>query len=302
MPRFSISARLNEIALRLVTATLSLTWMAASLAQTVAPPATVKVGNFNKRAVGTVTGINPGDVACYLSLKDDQGQTFEELADFALCEKPKAYLGKRVGLTYTLGSVMAESCQGDTSCKKTRPVALVKSLAVLDNKSAAGDQTPNAATGGQTSFCTTQESIVFSCRTGAKMVSICASKTASAHQTFLQYRFGKPDSREALELMLPETPTTANKAATGQTIPFAGGGGSWLRFKKGPYAYVAYSGIGQWGPKGETREKNGIVVERDGKRLATLKCTEAVQSQLGPDWFEKLNIKTQADEDFLFPD
>ncbi|MFM2450901.1 MAG: hypothetical protein RIS44_3351 [Pseudomonadota bacterium] len=280
----------------------SLVFAAASFGQTTAP-STVKVGNISKQAVGTVTDISDGDLGCYLSLKDDQGKAFKELADFAICEKPKAYLGRRVSLTYTMRSVMADSCQGDTSCKKTRAVALVQSLTLLGaaNTVSSSPVAPAAAI-GQTSFCTAQETVVFSCRTGAKMVSVCASKNAAISNGYLQYRFGKPDSHEALELMLPEGQLTANKAASGETVPFAGGAGSWLRFKKGGYSYVAYSGIGMWGPKGETREKNGIVVERSGKTLANLKCTGDTTSELGPEWYEKMGVQAKGDEDFLFPD
>ena len=39
---------------------------------------TVRVGNETKRAFGTVTGMQAGDIACYLSLKDDKGAAFKE--------------------------------------------------------------------------------------------------------------------------------------------------------------------------------------------------------------------------------
>ena len=89
--------------------------------------------------------------------------------------------------------------------------------------------------------------------------------------------------------------------ASGENVPFAGGGGAWLRFKKPPFSYVVYSGIGKWGPKGETAEKQGIVVERSGKSIANIKCTGALKSELGPVWFEKVGVKSNAEE-FLFPD
>jgi hypothetical protein len=69
--------------MRFTYAALSLAFATASIAQN-AVPASVKVGNFTKQTLGTVTDINAGDVACYLSLKDEQGRTFEEMADFAI--------------------------------------------------------------------------------------------------------------------------------------------------------------------------------------------------------------------------
>jgi hypothetical protein len=288
----------------LIAATASLVVASSPLSQTT-PPATVKVGNFIKQSVGTVTDVQAGDLACHMSLKDDQGRAFEEMADFTLCENPKTYLGRRVNLSYTLGTVAADACQGDPSCKKTRPIVLVQSLTVVGAKNTNATppaSTPPAIAGGSTSFCTRQETVVFSCRTGAKMVSVCASNNATPSQGYLQYRFGKASSNDALELVLPQAEVVANQAASGETVPFAGGGGSWLRFKKGGYAYVAYTGIGKWGPKGETQEKSGVVVERNGKTVAALKCTGNTTSELGPDWYDKLGVKTQVNEDFLFPD
>jgi hypothetical protein len=263
----------------------------------------VKVGNFTKTAVGTVMEMNSGDVACYISLKDDQGKAFEEMADFSLCEQPNTFQGRRVRLSYALDKVMADACQGNPSCTKTQTVALVRTLTVLPSVSQTSKGSPAVAPhpNAQTSFCTPQEVVVFTCRTDAKMVSVCASQGASAKRGYLQYRFGKPDAADPLELIWPQGQVAPALAASGESVPFAGGGGSWLRFQKGSYGYVVYSGIGKWGPKGETREKQGIVVERGGKRIAHLKCTAAIESQLGPDWFDRLGIQVKDNEEFLFP-
>ena len=267
-----------------------------------AQDATVKVGNQTKKAIGTVTKLEAGDVACYVSLKDDQGVAFDELADFEVCEQKPSIKGKRVALSYALGKVMADSCQGDPGCKKTRTVAMVSSAKIIGVKSASGDASPRpAAAAGQTSFCTPNETVIFACRTGPKLVSVCASKDAGRGKGSLQYRFGKPDSPEPLEMTLPESMIPPAKAASGEAVPFAGGGGSWLRFRKGEYGYVVYSGIGKWGPKGETREKQGLVVERAGKQIASLKCSGRLISELGPDWFEKAGVQGN-NQDFDFPD
>lgn len=262
-------------------------------------PGTVKVGNETKKAVGVLTDLQAGDVACYLTFKDDKGVEFQELADFDLCEK-ESLRGKRVALTYTMGNVMADECEGNPDCTKSKRVALVTALKSLDGKATPPKPAPRA-TPSQTSFCTPMEKVIFACRAGGKMVSVCASKDASRTKGLLEYRFGKPDSSEPLEITLPEVPTSPSKAATGENVPFAGGGGTWLRFHKGPYAYVVYSGIGRWGPNGETREKQGIVVEKAGKTVAHLKCTGELTSELGPDWYEAVGIQTNG-EDFLFPD
>jgi len=261
-------------------------------------PGTVQVGKETKKTVGIVTEVQAGDVACYLTLKDEKGAVFQELADFEICEKP-GLVGKRVTLTYTLGNVMADECQGNPDCSKTRKVALVSAVRVMDGKAAPKPAASRAPS--QVSFCAPRETVVFACRVGAKLVSVCASEDASPTRGSLQYRFGKADSREPLEIALPETPAIPPKAASGQSEPFAGGGGSWLRFHQAPFAYVVYSGIGRWGPHGETREKQGIVVERAGKTVAHLKCGGDLTGLLGPDWFERVGIQAN-DEEFLFPD
>lgn len=160
----------------------------------------------------------------------------------------------------------------------------------------------NTTQTAQTSFCTAGETTVFSCRTGpTRLVSVCASKDAAPDKGYLQYRSGKPDSSEPLELVLPASQVPPPRAATGGSLAFSGGGGAWLCLPAKPYAYVVYTGIGKWGPRGETREKAGIAVERDGKQIANLKCTGKPVSLLGPDWFEQAGIKTD-DQGFDLPE
>ena len=91
---------------------------------------TVKIGKETKKTVGVVMEAVSGDVACYVKLKDDRGVVFDEMAVFEICEQPKL-LGKRVMLTYKLEKVLADECQGDPECKKTKTVALVTSVRVL---------------------------------------------------------------------------------------------------------------------------------------------------------------------------
>jgi len=257
---------------------------------------TVKIGKETKKTIGILTKAVAGDVACYLTLRDDRGVVFEEMADFAICEQPKL-VGKRLRLTYSIENVLAGECQGDPDCKKSKSVVLVKSAEVLP---AAAAKPATSKSPMQASFCTPAETIVFACSTGAKLVSVCGSKDASPTKGYLQYRFGKPDSTEPLEITIPAVWTIPSKAASGDSEAFAGGGGAWLRFRKGPFGYVVYSGIGKWGPHGETREKQGVFVEREGKTVANLPCIGKPASELGPDWLTKAGVKSNG-EAFDFP-
>ncbi len=253
---------------------------------------TVQIGGETKFASGLVTGAEAGDVACYLTLEDDDGEPFTEMAAFEICEQQAQLVGQRVALSYTLENVLAAECQGDVDCGKSDRVALVTSAKLLDGESAP------AADVGPESFCTVHETIVFACRSGAKLVSVCASADLSASSGYLQYRFGKPGAG-AIELTLPKDERLPPASATGENVGFSGGGGSWLRFANGTHSYVVYSGIGRWGEDGQTLEKEGVRVENKGKTVAELACSGTLTSELGPEWFERAGISANGEE-FLF--
>ncbi|MBK8817401.1 MAG: hypothetical protein IPN42_18795 [Methylococcaceae bacterium] len=131
--------------------------------------------------------------------------------------------------------------------------------------------------------CTKNETIVFSCRTGSKIVSVCASKTIASGSGYLQYRFGP---KKKPELIYPENQLPSAKTnIQADTLTFAGGGGAYLRFKREEYGYVIYTAIGRgWG------EKAGVVVERNNASQVNLPCKKPVVSELGPDFFEQAGI------------
>ena len=265
---------------------------------------TVTVAGQVKRTEGTVVKLVNGDIACSVELKDDSGRSFQESADFKVCSQKPSLVGRRVALTWTVANVQAASCGGDPNCRKSERVPLIASARIVDGKTAAAPATTPAPAavkdGGQASFCTPLEQVIFACRTGAKLVSVCASKGATATSGYLQYRFGKPDSADPLDMLLPESQLPAARVATADNMPFSGGGASWMRFRRGDHAYVVYSGIGKWGPRGETQERAGVVVERNGKRIASLRCTGKDSGEMGPDWFQRVGLSAKG-EDFDLP-
>lgn len=149
-------------------------------------------------------------------------------------------------------------------------------------------------------LCKADEIVVFSCSTGARVASLCASKDISKSAGHLQYRFGQKDK---LELSYPaETAKPAQLFEAG-LLSYSGGGGAWLRFDKGPFRYSIFSAIGKWGPKEEPVEAAGVFVEKDGKNIANLLCRGAAVGELGPDLFEKMGLKVaQPDSDFDIPE
>jgi hypothetical protein len=247
--------------------------------------------------VATILAMEMGDIACYLSLRDDAGQRFRDMADFEICER-KALLNQRVTLGYRQQQVQHQDCQGDPNCKKTRTVMLVVSARPL----AANMPQPTTPPPAQPTtpvlmriagtHCNVGETVVYSCAAGAKTVSVCTGNG------FLQYRFGALG--QAPELSLPEGLIAPAGAATGEAVPFSGGGGAWLRFRKPPYGYVVYDGIGNWGPGGAKKTIAGVVVEQGGRKIANVKCTTKPQGELGPDWLQRVGIRTN-NQDFEFP-
>ncbi|MFN3596180.1 MAG: hypothetical protein ACK41D_02805 [Rubricoccaceae bacterium] len=78
-----------------------------------------------------VLGLETGDRACYLSLEDANGVPFQELADFALCERDDL-VGQRVRLAYEEATVPAEICQGDPECTETTRMPIVRTATPLE--------------------------------------------------------------------------------------------------------------------------------------------------------------------------
>lgn len=127
---------------------------------------------------------------------------------------------------------------------------------------------------------------------GTKAVSVCGSPDLTADSGFLQYRFGR---LAALELSYPPAGTDWRKVTHGGTLMFSGGGGAFLAFTNAPFRYVVYSATGRgWGSKA------GVVVEKNGRKIASLACKGKVKSELGPELFSAAGIET-ADDSFVLP-
>jgi len=80
----------------------------------------------------TITAMQAGDVACYVTLTDATGATREEMADFEICER-EDLIGTPVTVTTEMGNVMAASCQGDPDCPDSETVRLIVSATPAAN-------------------------------------------------------------------------------------------------------------------------------------------------------------------------
>ena len=142
-------------------------------------------------------------------------------------------------------------------------------------------QGPALAAGS--SHCTAEQRTIFSCSTTArKIVSVCASPDLSASAGALQYRFGRA---RAAEWAYPAIDADWRSVTRAGVLTFSGGGGAYLAFANAPYRYIVYSAVGQgWGSKA------GVVVEKSGKRVSSLRCRGGASSELGPDLFAGAGI------------
>lgn len=136
----------------------------------------------------------------------------------------------------------------------------------------------SCAAAADASLCPDALRTVFSCRSGTKTISVCASADAR----LLQYRFGTPS---ATELVLPSTNDGTHGSIQAGRLSFSGGGGATLAFTAGAYRYTVYTAVGSgWGSKA------GVVVDKHERRIASLRCSAAVYSELGPQLFDEAGL------------
>jgi hypothetical protein len=76
-----------------------------------------------------VTQLTNGDLACYIGLVDNKGKSYEIPSSFSFCMKQKAYLNKRVRLTY--GKMKIADCQSAEPCGKSRFVTAITRMQVI---------------------------------------------------------------------------------------------------------------------------------------------------------------------------
>lgn len=110
------------------------------------------------------------------------------------------------------------------------------------------------------SHCIDSEKTIFSCIAGKKIISVCEGE-----RNELQYRFGPQDKPE---IIFPEKPSNNQFAKKGLSM-MSGGGGSFIRFKNGSTNYVVYDVSSS-----RNSEYAGVIVEKNKKTIADVKCTD----------------------------
>ncbi len=145
------------------------------------------------------------------------------------------------------------------------------------------------------SLCFFDEAIVFSCSSSkGKTISLCSSSVLTESDGYLQYRFGVIG--EVPEFIFPKRQEHPKERFTSGTVPYSGGGASYLKFSKGKYSYRVFTGVGKgW-------EKEGVVVKKSGKQITYVACDGPFISELGPVLFENVGVpKDPLEFDFEVP-
>ena len=156
---------------------------------------------------------------------------------------------------------------------------------------------------GVPASCTPDEETVFTCPSGRKQISVCASKGWTANGGYVQYRYG---SSEKAEMVLPRrTETAPSETITIGRGPISGGGYAFMRFRSGAFRYTVYSAIvGQLGAFG------GVVVDRvdrvdkyaDAQEVAVHQCKRGREGKFADGVFSAPKLPADAAEwDFVLP-
>lgn len=129
-------------------------------------------------------------------------------------------------------------------------------------------------------LCQAGEIVMFACPSGQKQIAVCATPAGSSPFGALHYRFG---SRNNTELEFPSRPVSPGKYAGGNSLGDGGRGTLvYLRLKNGRTSYTVFSEAVNPTYQGTgASERSGVIVERQGKLLATRKCDAEARTYAG---------------------
>jgi len=133
---------------------------------------------------------------------------------------------------------------------------------------------PAAAADAERTLCRGGESVLFSCRIGARLLSLCTRPEAPR----LSYRFGVP-GRVELDYAGPFLRSS---------LPGYGGGVTSVLFSRGGYDYAVYSRARRAPGGGDPETEDGVTVSRAGRRLKTWVCDDGGAGfRAGLDWLPR---------------
>jgi hypothetical protein len=122
-----------------------------------------------------------------------------------------------------------------------------------------------AATDG--TLCLNTEVVMFSCIAGSKAISVCSSPDLSVTTGYMQYRRGALGKEP--DLAYPKKGASPQRAFSYFYDGYAKGSTRQLSFTVRDFTYILFSErhVNEW-------SGSGVVVEKLGKRIATLRCDD----------------------------
>lgn len=129
----------------------------------------------------------------------------------------------------------------------------------------------HAAYAQAASLCEQDEQVVFSCSTGKKVVSLCASKEASKSSGYLQYRFG---AQNRIELIFPNTPKHPKGQFEATRLTPMMDNGTRAQLYSVGFAVNKFNYAIESTSVGESTSAT-LNVLKDGKSLAQLTCLDS---------------------------
>ena len=88
-----------------------------------------QVSGNNQPKIATVKELVTGDIICYATLVDDQGQEHNIGASFEICAQADKYLNQKVRASYEIASL--NDCESAEPCGKTRQESIISQMEIL---------------------------------------------------------------------------------------------------------------------------------------------------------------------------
>lgn len=121
----------------------------------------------------------------------------------------------------------------------------------------------------RSTLCKKSEINYSSCRSGARLISLCASSDLSGERGYMQFRYGRPGH---LEVAYPDTTQHPRFAFYGKQYTFGDGAEYRLTFKVGDLVYVLFDNTVWPTPRQDGGIRHGLTIYRNGKIVKELPC------------------------------
>lgn len=180
-------------------------------------------------------------------------------------------------------AVMLAACSSpDSSGNEIAAPNEADRAAVANEETVAQTPTPLAAAAtiavaDVPTLCRPGETVLFSCGSGARTMSVCGAADPAQGA---QYRASRGATRE---LAYPADGTPGSGTMRSATAPYSGGGEAQIQFDNGGFTYVAYSRMVRTRFDGKGNDpafSAGVAVIKGDKTVAERICTAPTDADL----------------------